>query len=250
MLFIVENISNITTDLKLEEYNNINHPLLIKLNEVAPGTYQHTMSLAVLAEKCALSIGANPLLTKLGAYFHDIGKISRPDFFAENQFDSDNKLYLIPPKKAAEIIRKHVTEGIRIAKEYKLPQSIIDFIPMHHGTSLIRHFYAKALEESPNTIINENEFRYPGPKPNNKETAILMICDSSEAISRIATLDRENLEELIIKSIEEKLLDGQFNETTLSLKELDIIKNICIKNIAAASHQRIEYKEIPNDKKS
>lgn len=248
LLFIIENISNITTDLKLDEFDNINHPLLIKLNEVAPGTYQHTMSLAVLAEKCAIAIGANPLLTKLGAYFHDIGKISRPEFFAENQIDSDNKLNLIPPKKAAEIIRKHVIEGVRIAKEYKLPQSIIDFIPMHHGTSLIKHFYARAKEEANGTVINENEFRYPGPKPYSKETAILMICDSAEAISRIITLDREDLEELIKKTIDDKLLDGQFNESNLSFKELEIIKNICIKNLAGASHQRIEYKDIPNEK--
>lgn len=248
LLFIIENISNVTTDLKLDEFDNINHPLLIKLNEVAPGTYQHTMSLAVLAEKCAIAIGANPLLTKLGAYFHDIGKISRPEFFAENQFDSDNKLNLIPPQKAAEIIRKHVVEGIRIAKEHKLPQSIIDFIPMHHGTSLIKHFYAKAKEEAKNAVINENEFRYPGPKPNSKETAILMICDSAEAISRIFTLDRENLEDLIRKTIDDKILDGQFNDTSLSFKELEIIKNICLKNLAGASHQRVEYKDIPNEK--
>jgi membrane-associated HD superfamily phosphohydrolase len=139
-----------------------------------------------------------------------------------------------------------VIDGIRVGKEYKLPQRIIDFIPMHHGTSLIKHFYAKALEESDGQPVDENDFRYPGPKPNSKETAIVMICDSAEALSRLAT-DVEALDNAIEKSIQAKLNDGQFDESKLTIGDLKIIKETCVKNLLGLQHSRIEYKEIPTE---
>jgi putative nucleotidyltransferase with HDIG domain len=246
LLFIIERFSNITTDLKLEEYNNLNHPLLQKMSELAPGTYQHTLAISVIAEKCAAAINANPLLAKVGAYYHDIGKIVKPEYYIENQLNIDNKHEFMHPKKSADTIKNHVIDGIRVGKEYKLPQRIIDFIPMHHGTSLIKHFYAKALEEADGQPVDENDFRYPGPKPNSKETAIVMICDSAEALSRLAT-DLQALDNAIDKSIQAKLNDGQFDESNLTIGDLKIIKETCVKNLLGLQHSRIEYKEIPTE---
>lgn len=250
LLFIIEKVSTITTDLKLKEFDNINHPLLQKLSEVAPGTYQHTLSVALLAESCAEAIGANRLLTRVGAYFHDIGKIYKPEYFAENQIEVEDKHQFISPKKSAEIIKEHVLKGIELAKQYNLPPRIIDFIPMHHGTSLIRHFYAKALEESENGTVDEAEFRYPGPKPNSKETVIVMICDSAEAMSRLPIKSKEELSQMIEKMIMGKLTDGQFDESDISMKDLKEIQEVCVRQLFGIAHQRVEYKEIPQDKVS
>lgn len=250
LLFVIEHTTHISTDLRIKEFDNINHPLLKKMNEIAPGTYQHTMNVSLLAERCAIEIGANPLLARVGAYFHDIGKIAKPEYFTENQTNLENKLEILSPRKAVEVIKKHVSDGIELGKQYKLPQRIIDFIPMHHGTSIIKHFYAKALEEaSPEELIKESEFRYPGPKPNSKETSILMICDSSEAISKVEGLDNSQIQEFIRKNINEKFLDGQFNECDLSFNELIVIENTILKNLLGF-HQRTKYKEIPNEKQS
>ena len=247
-LFILEKFSNVTTDLKLQEYTNLSHPLMIKMSENAPGTYQHTLSLAMLAEKCAVAIGANELLAKAGAYFHDIGKMAKAEYFVENQIEIDNKHDLLTPKKSTEVIRKHVIDGVELAKKYKLPQRLIDFIPMHHGTSLIKYFYAKAIEEAENEDVNEQDFRYPGPKPNSKETAIVMICDSAEAVSRLSSKSKEKLEAVIDGIIQDKLLDGQFDECNLTFGDLQKIKETCIKNLLGISHPRVEYKKIPEKK--
>ncbi len=248
LLFVLERFSNITTDLRLQEYNNLNHPLLLKLSENAPGTYQHTIAVAMLAEKCASAINAHELLVKVGAYFHDIGKIVKPEYFVENQSDIGNKHDLLPAKKSASAIRNHVIEGIKIAREYKLPQRIIDFIPMHHGTTLIKYFYAKALEEADDkSTVLESDYRYSGPKPNSKEAAILMICDSAEALSRVAINDKPKLQKLLGDLIHDRILDGQFDECDLNFRDIDVIKDVCIRNLSAASHPRVEYKDIKKD---
>ncbi len=248
LLFILERVSNITTDLRLQEYDNLNHPILLKLSEVAPGTYQHTASLAQLAERCATVINANPLLTKVGAYFHDIGKISKPEYFSENQIDIDDKHKLLSPRKSAEAIIEHVLDGIKLAHEFKIPQRIIDFIPMHHGTSIVKHFYALAVEQAHGEHVDDIYFRYPGPKPNSKETGILMICDSCEALSRLPYKTQDELEKNIEKSVKDKILDGQLNESHLTLNEIETIKDTCIKTLHGISHPRPEYKEIPEEK--
>ncbi|MGQ9818727.1 MAG: HD family phosphohydrolase [Candidatus Kapaibacteriales bacterium] len=245
LLFIIEKYSNITTDLKLKEFDNLNHPLLKRLSEIAPGTYQHTMQLAMLAESCASAIGANTLLTRVGAYFHDIGKLYNPEYFIENQIDGENKHEFISPRRSAEAIREHVLKGIEIAKEFNLPQRIADFIPMHHGTSLIKHFYALALEEAKEKTVDESIFRYPGPKPNNKETVIVMICDSAEAMSRLSNRTREELANMVHKVIQDKMLDGQFDESNITMNDLKIIEEVVVRILFGSTHARVEYKEIP-----
>lgn len=248
-LFLIERVSNIATDLRIKEFDNLNHPLLVKMNETAPGTYQHTLAVALLAERCSQAIGANPLLAKVGAYYHDIGKMAKAEYFTENQMQMGNKHDMLAPKRSAAAIREHVLDGIELARQYKLPQRLIDFIPMHHGTSLIRHFYAKALEDAKEKEIkvSEDDFRYPGPKPNSKETAILMICDSAEAISRITGMDKDAVQEKITQTINEKILDGQFEKSNLTFEEVRIIKDTIFKNIIAKSHQRVQYKELPKN---
>lgn len=247
-IYIVESLTDLVTDLKIKEFDDLNHPLLLKMNEVAPGTYQHTVGVAFFAERCAQAIGANQLLTKVGAYFHDIGKISKSEYFTENQIEIGNKLDMLPPKRSAIAIREHVTDGIELAKQYKIPQKIIDFIPMHHGTTIIKHFYAKALEEASEkgSEVNQDDFRYPGPKPNSRETAILMICDAAEAISRVKDYDKDDIMKKINQSIDEKILDGQFDNSNLTFEDVKIIKDTINKIIVAKSHQRVVYKEIPN----
>lgn len=248
LLFILERISNITTDLGLQEYDDLKHPLLIRLNEQAPGTYQHTMAVAMLAEKCASAIGAHELLTKVGTYFHDVGKLIQPQYFVENQMDSGGKHGSISPKQSAESIRNHVRDGIALAKQYKLPARIIDFIPMHHGTTLIKYFYAKALEEAKDkSEVSENDFRYSGPKPTSKETAILMVCDAAEALSRLASNDKEKLNRMLTELIHDRITDGQFDECDLNFKEINIIKDTCLRNLIAAAHPRVEYKKIEKE---
>ncbi len=251
LLFVLERFTNVTTDLKLDEYNKLTNPLLVKMSEIAPGTYQHSLQMAVLAEKCATAIGAHRLLARVGALYHDIGKITKPEYFIENQIELDkSKHNLISSKKSAEAIKSHVLDGIKIAKEYKIPEKIADFIPMHHGTFLIKHFYAKAVEDAHGEKVNEADYRYPGPKPTTKEAAIVMICDSAEAISRLASSDKEELDKAIEKTINSRLQDGQFDDCEITLKDLHVIKETCLKSLFGVVHQRIEYKEMPEEKSS
>ncbi|MCO5251624.1 MAG: HDIG domain-containing protein [Candidatus Kapabacteria bacterium] len=245
LLFMIERLPNISTDLQIKEYDDPDHPLLKKLTEISPGTYQHTMAVAMLAERCAREIGANHLLTKVGTYYHDLGKMEKPEYFTENQIGIENKHEQISPKKSAQIIIDHVAAGIELARQYKLPQRIIDFIPMHHGTTLVKHFYAQALEMNPDKEINESDFRYPGPKPRTKETAILMICDSAEAISRIESKSLEEIENIIEKNIQDRILDGQFDECNITISDLNKIKTVIAKSLIGMGHKRVSYKEIP-----
>lgn len=247
LLFIIERFSNISTDLRIKEYDNLDHPLLRLLSEKAPGTYQHTLSVALLAERCSREIGANPLLAKVGAYYHDLGKMSKSEYFTENQMGIDNKHDIINARRSARIIIDHVNDGIKLAQEHKLPQRLIDFIPMHHGTTLVKHFYAKALELAIGTDeeVNQNDFRYPGPKPQNKETAILMICDFAEAISRLEFKTTDEIEVIIENNIYDRITDGQFDDCEITLDDLSKIRKVIAKNLIGMTHKRVSYKEIP-----
>jgi putative nucleotidyltransferase with HDIG domain len=243
----------VTTDLKLDEFDSMEHPLLIEMNEKAPGTFQHTVTIARLAESAASAIHANALLAKVGALYHDIGKIPKSEYFVENQINIDNKHDHLPPKKSASIIKEHVADGIELAKEYKLPQRIIDFIPMHHGTMLIKHFFAKAVERSQNgegpTVVNEDDYRYSGPRPNTKETGILMLADAAEAIVRLTSADtKEDIETILDGIFNERMLDGQFDECPLTMAELSEIKESFAKNLLGMRHHRVSYKEVPDQK--
>ncbi|MCS6808130.1 MAG: HDIG domain-containing protein [Bacteroidota bacterium] len=255
VLYLLERMFNITSDLLLLEYDNLNHPLLVELNEKAPGTYQHTLMVARLAESAALAISANSILVKVGALFHDIGKVRKAEYFVENQINIANKHDKISPYKSAAIIRQHIQEGIALAQHYKLPQRIIDFIPMHHGTMLIRYFYVKALDEAAakssleeDTNVEEHDFRYPGPRPNSKETGIVMLADAAEAISHVVdTNDRSELEKAIDAIVQERLADKQLEECDLTMKEIALICESFVKNLLGTGHQRLKYKALPRE---
>ncbi|MBK7577298.1 MAG: HDIG domain-containing protein [Ignavibacteria bacterium] len=248
VILIMERALNLATDLRLEEFDNINHPLLQQLNERAPGTYQHTMAVVRLSETAASAIGANALLARVGALYHDVGKLEKSEYFIENQIDIDNKHDRLTPKRSAGIIRQHVQDGIELAREYKLPDRIWKFIPMHHGTILIKHFYAKAIDEAieKELLVDEQDFRYPGPKPDSKETAIVMLADAAEALSRLVdTSQREEIVRAVEKIITDRTADGQLNDTPLTLSDLDIIKESFVKSLLGSSHQRVRYKDVP-----
>ena len=248
LLIVVERVFNVVSELRLLEYQQMNHPLLQELREKAPGTYQHTITIANLVENATREIGGRPLLAKVGAFFHDIGKLAKAEYFSENQLNIENKHDRLAPKKSAMIIRNHVEDGIELAKEYRLPQAIIDFIPQHHGTMLIKHFFAVAAEKAGSVDnVDERDFRYAGPKPQSKEAAILMIADSVEAISRTPIAnDRDSLRKAINGIIQERMSDGQFDECDLTFKDLQIITEVFVKNLVASSHSRVAYKQMPS----
>lgn len=246
LIILFERVFNVATDMRLEEFDDLNHPLLKKLNERAPGTYQHTLAVARLSEAASAAIGANSLLTRVGAYFHDIGKLEKSEYFVENQIDIDNKHDRLPPKKSAAIIRQHVQDGIELAKEYGLPERIWKFIPMHHGSILIKHFYNKAVQEAEgkDVVVDDADFRYPGPRPDSKETAIVMLADATEALSRLVdTSQREDIVAAVEQIIIDRMMDGQLSNTPLTLRDLDTIKETFVKNLIGASHKRIRYQE-------
>jgi putative nucleotidyltransferase with HDIG domain len=243
LIILLEKASSITTDLKIKEFDNLDHPLLVKLSETAPGTYQHSLGVASLAERCARRVNGNPLLVKVGSYYHDIGKMMKPEYFTENQIDMENKHDKLQPKKSAQIIREHVEDGIEMAKQYKLPQRLIDFISTHHGTSLIKHFYATSLENDPAT--REEDFRYPGPKPRTLDEAIVMICDSAEAIARVVAKSEEEIIKIHQEHLKQLINDGQFDECNITMQEIQIVKDTIYKTLKGLGHQRVEYKQIP-----
>ncbi|MEY2719943.1 MAG: hypothetical protein RLZZ273_1309 [Bacteroidota bacterium] len=253
VILVMERTMNLATDLRLEDFDDINHPLIHQLNERAPGTYQHTMSVVHLSETAAAAIGANPLLTRVGALYHDIGKIEKSEYFIENQIGIDNKHDRLTPKKSATIIRQHVQGGIALAKDNRLPDRIWKFIPMHHGTMMIKHFYAKALEDAAadGSHVEEADFRYPGPKPDSKETAIVMLADAVEALSRLVdTSQRQDIERAVDQIVLDRINDGQLGDSPLTMHDIDLIKESFVKTLLGSSHQRVRYMEVKNDASS
>lgn len=248
VIIAMERFFKLATDLRVDEFDTSTHPLLKQLNERAPGTYQHTMSVARLAEAAARDIGANALLTKVGALYHDIGKLEKSEYFVENQMDIGNKHDKLPPKRSAAIIRQHVQDGIELAKEYGLPERIWKFIPMHHGTVLIKHFYNSALDESllKDAVVDEADYRYPGPIPDSRETAIVMLADAAEALSRLVdTSQRDEIDAAVEQIIIDRFVDGQLDNSELTITELSVIRESFVRNLLGTTHQRVRYKEQP-----
>ncbi len=251
---ISEMVFEITTDLTLIELLDYDRPLLKRAQRETNGTFNHSIVVGNLAEACATAIGAHSLLCRVGAYYHDIGKMVKPDYFIENQYIADNKHDVLKPTMSAKIIRNHVNDGLHLAKEYGLPRIVSDFIPMHHGTTRVEYFYRQALEEvnGDKSKVDESQFRYPGPKPNTKETGILMICEAIEAAVRsIKDPDIMKIEAMIDKIIKQRIDDGQLSECPLTLDELNKIKGTVDGNtgmlhvLRGIYHIRIEY---PDDK--
>ncbi|MGE5591969.1 MAG: HD family phosphohydrolase [Bacillota bacterium] len=239
-----ETFFGVVTPIKLLELANPNHPLLRKLLVEAPGTYHHTLMVANLAEAAVEAVGGDALLTRVGAYYHDIGKSKRPYFFIDNQFGGENPHDQLSPHLSALIISSHVRDGVEMAKQARLPAEIIKFIPEHHGTTLISYFYNRATENAGVEQVLERDFRYDGPRPQSKETAILMLADSTEAAVRsLKTPDMEQIEGLIRKIIRDRLNDGQLDQSNLTLKDLDTVANTFIRVLAGVYHTRIQYPE-------
>jgi putative nucleotidyltransferase with HDIG domain len=241
----------VTTDLTLLELLDFNHPLLKRLQQEANGTFNHSVVVGNLAEGCSDAIGAHALLCRVGAYYHDIGKLKNPEYFIENQFVGESKHENVTWTMSAKVIRNHVREGLRLADEFGIPKAVKDFIGTHHGTTRVEYFYRQALAEVEDpSEIDETAFKYPGPKPHTKETGILMICESIEAAVRsIKEPDIVKIEEMIDRIIKKKLDDGQLDECPLTLNELREIKGTVNGNtgmlpiLRGIFHIRIEYPE-------
>ncbi|NPV52797.1 MAG: HDIG domain-containing protein [Firmicutes bacterium] len=241
LLPFFENIFHITSAIKLLELSNPNQPLLRRLLVEAPGTYHHSIIVGNLAEAAADAVGGDSLLVRVGSYYHDVGKLKRPYFFVENQLMQDNPHDRISPTLSTLVIISHVKDGVELAGAHRLPEAIIDLIKEHHGTGLVPYFYHKATENG-GEKVDESDFRYPGPKPQTKEAAIVMLADSVEAAVRsLARPTPGRIEGLVRKIIKERLNDGQFDECDLTLKELDEVANAFVRVLSGIFHARIEY---------
>jgi cyclic-di-AMP phosphodiesterase PgpH len=233
----------ILSTMKLIELSNPNHPLLRKILMEAPGTYHHSVMVANLSDAACEAIGANGLLARVGSYYHDIGKTNRPSFFIENQMHVENPHDRLPPDKSAAIIIAHVTDGVEILRKYHMPKEIIQIAEQHHGTTLLKFFYHKALQESDE--VKEEHYRYPGPRAQSKESAIIGIADSVEAAVRsLRKPTPEAIESLVKKIVADRLQDGQLNECDLTLKELDTVVYSFCETLKGIFHSRIEYPEM------
>ena len=249
LLPMFEHLFGITTHLRLLDLSNMNQQLLRRLTLEAPGTYQHSMMVANLSEEAARAIGADALLCRVGAYYHDIGKVKRPRFFIENQMGLENPHDKLAPSLSTRIIHSHVKDGIEMAKEGGLPDVLIDFIKEHHGTSLVGYFYHQACTKSTEQVFEE-DFRYPGPRPQSRETAILLLCDGLEAAARtLSKPTAEKLSELVEKMFKHNLDDGQLDDSGLSLKDIKIIKKTLSKALQNIYHSRIEYPDAAPERK-
>ncbi len=245
LLPIFEYVFNITTDISLLELSDLNHPLLKEMILKAPGTYHHSLIVGNLSEAACEAIGANFLLARVASYFHDIGKIDKAEYFSENQIQSQSKHDKLTPDMSKLIIIKHVKKGIDLAKKFKLKQSIIDIIAQHHGTGLVFYFFKRALDEKMDEVeIDEEYYRYPGPKPQTREAAVVLLADSVEAASRaLSGPTPSSIKSLVRKVINNKFIDGQLDECNLTLKELNKIAEVFIRILTGVFHSRIEYPE-------
>jgi putative nucleotidyltransferase with HDIG domain len=267
LLPVLETLFQRTTDITLLELTDFNHPLLRAMQMETPGTYHHSLVVAQLAENAAAAIGANPLLSRVCALFHDIGKTTRPEFFTENQRTGINPHNEANPAVSARIIKGHVTEGVELARKYRLPKVVIDVIQQHHGTTLIRYFYLRAKESSAHAAkggaassiaaksgspeplpptaappIPESAYRYEGPKPQFKESALIALADTMEAASRsLKQVTRESLADLVDSIFRERIGDGQLDDAPLTFAELARIKESFISTMLNMLHSRVAY---------
>ena len=242
IIFLFEKKFLFLSDNTLLELADTNQPLLRKLAEEAPGSFQHSLQVANLAEEAARITGSNLLLVRTGSLYHDIGKISNPNYFIENQTDGFSPHDNLYPEDSVKVIINHVKKGVVLAKNYKVPIQIIDFIRTHHGTTLAYSFYKKYTDLNPCDTSKEKDFTYPGPKPFSKETAVVMMADAVEAASRsITKYTEETISELVDRIIMEKEQDGQFSEVPLTFKEISDIKSVFKKRLSTIYHVRIAY---------
>ena len=242
LIYLYEKIFGLVSDVTLLELSNTNTKLLRELNEKAPGTFQHSMQVANLAEAAANEIGANSMLVRTGALYHDIGKLLNPNYFIENQITGVNPHNDLSPEDSAKIIIDHVINGVELAKQYGLPDRIIDFIRTHHGTNLVHYFYFKEKEFGLEEEVDITKFQYKGPIPFSRETAILMICDASEAASKsLKQPSAQLINDLIDKIVEKQKSDNQFINSDITFSEIEKIKKVVKKKLMNIYHLRVEY---------
>jgi cyclic-di-AMP phosphodiesterase PgpH len=250
LLPILESLFGVLTDMTLMEYMDPSSELLSRFAMEVPGTYQHSLVLGNLAETCATAIGANGLFCRAATLYHDIGKMNNPQFYTENQQGPVNIHQLLTPLESAQVIISHVADGVAIARKYHVPEPFIDIIREHHGTTLVYYFYHKQLElkGGKKEEVEESLFRYPGPKPRTKESAIIMICDSIEAASRsMEEFSEKTVAEAVDRLVEEKAEDGQFDECQLTFEEFSRVKKVLIKTILITHHVRVKYPKKDKD---
>ena len=227
---------------KLNRYMDLNRPLMKELLSKAPGTYQHCMAVAYLAQSVGEAVGADTRLLRIGAYYHDVGKMVNPKFFIENQFSGENPHDVLEPRESSKLILNHVRRGMKIGQEAGLPNVVVDLILQHHGTQLIEYFYNIAAKTYPNSTIHEEEFRYPGPKPQSVEAALLMVCDAIEAASRsLPDPNRKEFRKMVRLILVKRIVDGQFSECDLSSRDLSKIVKALVDALEASFHSRIQY---------
>lgn len=245
VLPVFEYLFKTVTNISLLELADFHHPLLQRMVQEAPGTHHHSLVVGNLSETACEAVGANALLARIGAYYHDIGKLQKPDYFSENQDIKMSRHDTLAPSMSKLIIMNHVKEGIELAKKYKLNPILIDFIVQHHGNSLVYYFYRRALEGlEEDQEIKEEGFRYPGPRPDTKETAIVLLADSVEAATRaLKDPTPTKIEELVHKVINNKFIDGQLDECDLTLKDLEKISSVFIRILSGIYHSRVTYPE-------
>ena len=242
LIYTFEKMFRFISSITLVELTDINSELLHTLAERAPGTFQHSMQVSNLAAEAAKTIGANALLVRTGALYHDIGKITNPLYYVENQQGTENPLLEMDPRDAAQVVIAHVTEGEKIARRNHLPEVVINFITSHHGTSLVRYFYNTYCNAHPKEKVDESLFRYPGAKPTTKEGAILMMADAIEARSRsLDDFSEESIAAAVNQMIDSQIADGQFAETPLSFKDVEDIRRVFTARLSAMNHHRISY---------
>lgn len=249
VLGIFEKIFDITTDVTLLELSDLNHPLLKRLSLEAPGTFHHSMVVGNLAENAAKAIGANSLLARVGSYYHDIGKMEKPEYFVENQMDADNRHNQLSANMSALILASHVKNGIELAKRYGIPKLIRDFIPEHHGTNVMTYFYNKAVEKMGEKEVNEADFRYPGPKPQSRETGIVMLADAVEAASRVINNPTPNkIRALVEDLVDKRFKEAELDECDLTLRDLKGIIDAFLPVLQGVFQHRIEYPDADKKK--
>lgn len=246
LIYLFERLFHFVSSITLVELTDINSSLLMEFAQKAPGSFQHSMQVSTLAMEAAKKIGAKSLLVRTGALYHDIGKMAHPEFFTENQPEGQNPLLDMSPEEAAKTVIAHVFDGVKIARQHHLPEMLVNFISSHHGTSLTRYFYNTAVNNAVSKdAVNPEEFRYPGPKPNSKETAILMMADAVEARSRsLKQYNEQTISDMVDDMIEQQISEGQFAETPLSFKDVEDIKLVFKERLMSINHHRIKYPAI------
>jgi putative nucleotidyltransferase with HDIG domain len=248
LIFIIEKVFGFLSEVTLVELSNINSPLLMEFSEKCPGTFQHVLQVSNLAVEVAKKIGANALLVRTGALYHDLGKMVNPMYYTENQ-TGINPLNELPYEEAAQVIISHVQEGVKIAEKHNLPYQIIEFISMHHGCSKVKYFYNSFKNKYPDREIDERKFTYPGPLPATKETAILMMSDAVEAASRsLKSYDEDSIRNLVEGVVNSQMADGQFRNSPISFRDVEIAKRVFVEKLKNIYHTRIQYPELKNNK--